>query len=219
MSVWILIQIVVNIFLLAGVSICLVKVFKEKEDDPRLNQGLRLLQSKISILEDLSDHTENQVKQLMMLLDKKLGEVRGTISQVTTHIGEVDKSIAKSKKMAEIIQNEIPHDQIMEKKIENKYIQAAQMAHNGSTVDEIVQALSLPKAEVELITKINKKNCVYDRPNMQGRKSVQDEIFEKSLELPEIVSSSMEQTNLNFHQAVQEHKEKEQSGFKSVQLG
>lgn len=216
MSIWVLLQIVLNIFMLVGVSVCLVKVFRTKEDDPRLTQGLRLLQSKISILEDLSDHTENQVKQLMMLLDKKLGEVRGTINEVNVHIGEVDRSIAKSKKMAEIIQNEIPHDQIIEKKVENKYIQAAQLAHQGHSAEQIVQATGLPKAEVELITKINKKNCVYDRP-LAEKKSIQQEMFEKSLEMPSIESASMEKTNLNFHQAVQEHKDK--TGFQSVKLG
>lgn len=216
MSIWVLIQVVVNIFMMIGVSICLVRVFRTREDDPRLTQGLRLLQSKISILEDLSDHTENQVKQLMMLLDKKLGEVRGTIQEASSHIGEVDRSIKKSKEMAAIIQNEIPHDQIMEKRIESKYIQAAQLAHQGHTVDAIVQAVGLPKAEVELIAKINKKNCVYDRDRPENR-SLQDEMFERSLEMPSIDSSSFEKTNVGFHQAVQEHKDK--SEFSAVKLG
>lgn len=217
MSVWILIQIVINIFLLAGIALALIKIFKNKEDDPRLTQGLRLLQSKISILEDLSDHTENQVNQLMILLDKKLHEVRGTIGQVTHHIGEVDRSIEKSKRMAEIMQNEIPHEQIHEKRLENKYIQAAQFAHQGYSADDIVKALNLPRAEVELIVKVNKKNCVYDRPQLAKKKNIHDELFAKSLEMPEISSMSMDQTSLNFHEAVQDHKEKK-SGFHAVKL-
>lgn len=213
MTIWVLLQIAANMFMLVGVSICLVKVFKNREDDPRLTQGLRLLQSKISILEDLSDHTENQVKQLMMLLDKKLHEVRGTISQVSEHIGEVDRSIEKSKIMADRIQNEISHDQIVEKNLENKYIQAAQLAHQGHPVDAIVKALDLPRAEVELISKINKKKCVYDKKPQ----SVQDQIFSQSLQMPEISGNSMDQASLNFQQAVQEHNDK--SGFQSVKLG
>ena len=85
-SIWVLIQIFVNVFFAVGIVVALIKSFKTREDDPRLTQGLRLLQSKISILEDLSDHTENQVQQLMTLLDKKLHEVRGTINQVSQHI-------------------------------------------------------------------------------------------------------------------------------------
>lgn len=215
MSIWILLQIVVNVFFLVGISVCVVKVFKDKDDDPRLSQGLRLLQSKISILEDLSDHTENQVKQLMMLLDKKLQEVRGTLSSVNDHITEVDRSIQKSQKMAEIIRDEIPHSQIVEKKLENKYIRAAQMAHSGSSVEEIVEALGLPVAEVALITKVNRKKCVYDEGSKEP--SVSDQLFKKSLELPNIESGSIGQTQLNFHKAVQDHKEK--ADFESIKLG
>lgn len=217
MSVWILIQVVCNLFLLAGLALCLVKIFKPQEDDPRLNQGLRLLQSKIAILEDLSDHTENQVKQLMALLDKKLHEVRGTMTHINQQIHEVDQSIAQSKQMAQMIQNEIQPDHIVEKKIENRYIQAAQMAHAGETVEAIVKALGLPKAEVDLIVKINKKNCVYDKPVMKSSQKIQDELFSRSFEMPDLISPSLDQTQMNFHQAVQDHREK--SGFQAIKLG
>ncbi len=212
MSIWILLQVLFNVFVVAGLAVCLIKSFKNKEDDPRLTQGLRLLQSKISILEDLSDHTENQVKQLMTLLDRKLHEVRGAMGQINQHIGEVDRSIKKSKMVAQQIQKEIAPDQILEKKIENKYIKAAQMAHNGHTVGEIVQTLNLPKAEVELIAKVNQKKCVYGGDSS----SLQDKIFEKSLQMPKM-SGSIDQTQIDFQQAVQEHKD--QSEFQAFKLG
>ena len=208
MTIYFVVQIVVNLALLIGVSIALIQTFKKKEDDPRLTQGLRLLQSKISILEDLSDHTENQVKQLMTLLDKKLQEVRGTIDQMNRHIGEVDRSIEKSQKMAEIIQNEIPHEKISEKRMENRYIQAAQMAHRGLSVDEIVEQTGLPKVEVQLITKVNRKQCIYKGP--ETKSSVQDSLFAKSLEMPNIKSESMDQTQIAFREAVHQHQIKQQ---------
>ncbi len=213
MSIWILLQVLFNVFMVAGVSVCLIKSFKNKEDDPRLTQGLRLLQSKISILEDLSDHTENQVKQLMTLLDRKLHEVRGVMGQVNEHIGEVDRSIKQSKMMAQQIQKEMAPDQIVEKKLENKYIQAAQMAYQGHSVDDIVQALNLPKAEVQLIAKVNKKKCVYDGP----KEKVQDRIFEKSMQMPKINGESINKTNRDFHQAIHDHKE--QNEFQTFKLG
>ncbi|MCJ8276200.1 MAG: DUF2802 domain-containing protein, partial [Bdellovibrionales bacterium] len=118
--------------------------------------------------------------------------------------------------MAEIIRDEIPHNEIVEKKLENKYIRAAQMAHGGSSVDDIVQELGLPRAEVELIAKVNRKKCVYDSPAKEN--SINDQIFSKSLELPQIETDSLGKTQLDFHQAVHDHKEKEQSGFESVKL-
>ena len=213
MSIWILLQILVNLFLIAGVAVCLIKVFKDKEDDPRLTQGLRLLQSKISILEDLSDHTENQVKQLMTLLDKKLHEVRGTMGHINQRIGEVDRSIQRSQQMAEQIQKEMVPDQILEKKLENKYIQAAQMAHKGHGVEDIVRALNLPKAEVELIAKVNKKKCVYEKSS----ESVQDKMFEQSLQMPSMNTGSIDKAQMDYQQAVQNHKEKNE--FQTLKLG
>lgn len=212
MSIWVLLQIVVNLCFLVGLAVCLIRVFREPKDDPRLTQGLRLLQSKISILEDLSDHTENQVKQLMTLLDKKLHEVRGTIHQMNAQMGEVDRSIEKTKKMAEQIQNEIAHDQIVEKKLENKYISAAQMAHQGKSVEDIVRELGLPKAEVELIAKVNRKNCVY-----KDKKNLEDKIFSKSLEMPNFSKPSTDQVEIDFRQAVKDHED--QAGFQSIKLG
>ena len=209
-TIWFLLQVLVNLFLIAGVTVCLIKSFKEKEDDPRLTQGLRLLQSKISILEDLSDHTENQVKQLMTLLEKKLQEVRGTMGQVDQYMGEVDRSIKKSQQMAQQIQKEMAPDKIVEKKLENKYIQAAQLAHKGHRVDDIVHALNLPKAEVELIAKVNRKKCVYG----DQKKSVQDKIFAKSLQMPEMKGGSIDQTSINFREAVEDHND-----FQTLKLG
>ena len=64
----------------------------------------------------------------MTLLDKKLDQVRATMNQVHEHIGDVDRSIEKGRQMAEKIQNEMTPDHIVERKLENKYIQAAQLA-------------------------------------------------------------------------------------------
>ena len=215
MSIWVLLQVVFNLAMLMGVALCLVRSFREPKDDPRLNHGLRLLQSKISILEDLSDHTENQVKQLMALLDKKLIDVRGAIHQVNGLMGEVGRSIADSRKMAEEFKQELVPDKIVEKKIENKYIQAAKMAHQGMAVDEIVKQLGLPKGEVQLIAKINRDKCVYAEDE-----NVENQIFSQSLQLPEFSQASADQVDLEFREAVKTHQEnQEKSGFQALRLG
>lgn len=216
MSIWVLLQIIVNIFVLVGVVVCLVKTFKTKEDDSRLTQGLRLLQSKISILEDLSDHTENQVQQLMTLLDKKLIEVRKTIQHMNVQINEVDRSIEQGKKMAQAIQHEMASDQMTEKKLESRYIQAAQLAHQGLGVEEIMQQVELPRGEVELITKVNRKKCVYQN-SKTSKGSYQKEILSRSLEMPDITTNSVDKAQIDFQEAVQNHND--QSGFRSVKLG
>lgn len=162
MSIWLILQVVLNVVFLIGLALCFVHIQRRREDDPRLSQGLRLLQSKISVLEDLSDHSENQVNQMMTLLDKKLQEVRRSINSVNQHVSEVDRSIAKSKKMAEIIVKEIPHKEIVDRTTTDKYKKAAQMAHQGLGVDRIVSELGLPRNEVQLIAKVNRKKYVFE---------------------------------------------------------
>ncbi|MEN0058082.1 MAG: DUF2802 domain-containing protein, partial [Bdellovibrio sp.] len=61
MSFWLLIQVLVNLILFAGVIGVWIRLSRPAKDDPRLSKGLQLLQSKIAVLEDLSDRTETQV--------------------------------------------------------------------------------------------------------------------------------------------------------------
>jgi len=60
-SFWILLQVVFDFLALAGVVAVWIKITRPSKDDPRLSRGLQLLQTKISVLEDLSDRTETQV--------------------------------------------------------------------------------------------------------------------------------------------------------------
>ena len=69
MNAWILFQILVNLILTAGLVTLWIRLGRPAKDDPRMSKGLQLLQSKISILEDLSDRTDTQVQQLTALLD------------------------------------------------------------------------------------------------------------------------------------------------------
>ena len=61
MSTWTLIQIVFDLFMACGLFVIVMRMNRAPKDDPRLSRGLQLLQSKISVLEDLSDRTETQV--------------------------------------------------------------------------------------------------------------------------------------------------------------
>lgn len=74
MTFWGLVQIFVDLVLLASAGFMWVKLHRPAKDDPRLSRGLQLLQSKISVLEDLSDRTETQVTQLTKLMEQKCRE-------------------------------------------------------------------------------------------------------------------------------------------------
>lgn len=161
-----LILIITNILLFIGVLVVWQKFTKPPQEDPRLSKGLQLLQSKISILEDLSDRTDVQIKQLMTLLDQKIKQVQQKIHDSESQMQKIEQSMLKSMEVAEIFQDKIPHEEIIERQNSVKYIQAAQLAYQGHSVDEIVDIVDLPKGEVEFIVKVNKDELMFDMDNL-----------------------------------------------------
>lgn len=161
-----LILIITNILLFIGVLVVYQKFTKPPQEDPRLSKGLQLLQSKISILEDLSDRTDVQIKQLMTLLDQKIKQVQQKLHDSELQMQKIEQSMLKSLEVAEIFQDKIPHEEIIERQNSVKYIQAAQLAYQGHSVDEIVEIVDLPKGEVEFIVKVNKDELMFDVENL-----------------------------------------------------
>lgn len=158
-----LLQIVVNLILGLAIYILWSKLKKPPQDDPRLSRGLQLLQSKIAVLEDLSDRTDVQVKQLTALLEQKTRQVQQKIEDAQKHMNQVDHSIERSREMAEIFQDKIPHEEIIERQNTIKYVRAARMAHEGASLAEIAQAVDLPMGEIEFIAKVNKDRLMFDQ--------------------------------------------------------
>src|SRR3954469_10249749 len=113
MSIAMLFQIGVNLILGLGLFIAFRRLNKPAKDDPRLSRGLQLLQSKIAILEDLSDRTEVQVGQLVALLEQKCKDVQNKIQQAERHVSQINRSMEKSLEVAKICQDKIPHQEII----------------------------------------------------------------------------------------------------------
>lgn len=155
-------QWIFNFASMAAIAICFFRLKRPPKDDPRLSKGLQLLQSKISVLEDLSDRTEVQVAQMTKLLELKAGQVQKKVQQAELQIRKIEIAMVKSKEVAEIFQDKIPHDEIVERKNTIKYVQAARLAHQGASVEEIAQELNIPKAEAEFIAKVNKDQLMFD---------------------------------------------------------
>jgi hypothetical protein len=157
MSGWLIFfQMVVNIGLLLGLFLVWARNSKAPKEDARLSKGLQLLQSKISILEDLSDRTDVQVRQLSALLASKVVEVQQKLNESDRQIIAIEKSMEKSLEVSKIFQDKIPHREIIERENSFKYIEAARMAHKGVTAGEISRQLGLPQGEAEIIVNMNK---------------------------------------------------------------
>lgn len=161
MSFWFLTQLLVNVILLAGVIGVWVRLSRPAKDDPRLSKGLQLLQSKIAVLEDLSDRTETQVNQLTALLEQKVKDIQSKIQASEKQIAKIDQSMQKSLEVAKIFQDRIPHEEIVERQNTIKYVKAARLAHQGLGVDEIAAQVDLSRGEIEFIAKVNKDQLMF----------------------------------------------------------
>lgn len=162
MSFWFLLQLLVNVILFAGVVGMWVRLQRPPKDDPRLSKGLQLLQSKISVLEDLSDRTETQVNQLTALLEQKVKDIQSKIQSSEKQISKIDQSMQKSLEVAKIFQDRIPHNEILERQNTIKYVKAARLAHQGMSVDEIAsQVTDLSRGEIEFIANVNRDQLMF----------------------------------------------------------
>lgn len=162
MSFWVLLQCLLNLILLAGVVGLWIRLQRPPKDDPRLSKGLQLLQSKISILEDLSDRTETQVGQLTSLLEQKVKDIQNKIQSADKQLARIDQSMQKSLEVAKIFQDRIPHEEIVERQNTIKYVKAARMAHQGMGVEEIAtECPELSRGEIEFIAKVNRDQLMF----------------------------------------------------------
>lgn len=161
MNIWLLLLTFFNIVLLAGLSFSLFLRVKEKKEDQRLTKGLQLLQNKISILEDLSDKTDQQVRKLIHILDQKTGEVRKALADSDEQIQHIEAMLNKGLEISKIFHEQIPQGELQNRQKTNLYVTAAKMAHQGYTMDQILAQVDLTPAEIQMIIKVNKDNLQF----------------------------------------------------------
>ncbi len=58
--------------------------------------------------------------------------------------------------VAEVFQDQIPHDQIIDRQNKSKYMKAAKMAYQGLPKDKILKEVSLPISEIDFIIRMNR---------------------------------------------------------------
>jgi uncharacterized membrane protein len=228
----------VNIVLFAGVVGVWVRLSRPPKDDPRLSKGLQLLQSKIAVLEDLSDRTETQVNQLTALLEQKVKDIQSKIQAAEKQIAKIDQSMEKSKEVAKIFQDRIPHNEILERQNTIKYVKAARLAHQGMDADEIAAQVDLSRGEIEFIAKVNRDQLMFcedslpewantdedvspsanqdfsDVDNISFMKPLQRESssdISSIFEVPRADNDAMKKLGDAFKAAVQEGKEKDET--------
>lgn len=150
----------------AGLLILWNRTKRNVDDDSRRSRALQFLESKIAVFEDLSDRTELQVKQLTEMMENKICDLQRKIDEADSVLQKISQSMKKSIEVAQIFQDKIPHEEIVERQNTVKFVKAALMANEGKTVDEIVQIVDLPRAQIEFVVKVNSDRLSFDISQM-----------------------------------------------------
>ena len=204
-----ILQVAFNILFFAGIALCFIKLKGRREEDPRLSYGLKLLENKIAVLEDLSDKTELQVKQLVILLETKIRDLQQKVTAADTQLARIDHSMNKTMEVAHIFQEQVPHEQIMERKVSNKYINAARMAHQGLSFQDIQKQVDLPHAELDLIVKLNREQLMFSEDHLPAWADKHPvEANQNIFAPPQVDIASLEKLGQDFKQACKAFEEK-----------
>lgn len=194
MSIAIVTLFVLNIIGFLVLAIVWAKLKRPPQEDPRLSRGLQLLQSKIAIIESLSDKTENQFKDMSQLIDKKMEKLQKANQILRSDTLRLEETMEKCQDLVEIFQDKIPHDEVIQRKNSIQLITAARMANSGASIDEIVERVQLPRAQVEFISKVNKDNLIFSEENLPDWVN---KFEKKEEELSSIYSELSSTTELN----------------------
>jgi hypothetical protein len=166
MSIWIVVQLMVNLVFLAGILFLLVSRKQTQKEDQKFSKGLQLLQNKISVLEDLSDQTDDQVRSLTQLLEAKYREIQSLLvesDQQIQKMEEIAKNIWSQVETASVTSN--PH-QSNEVQSMNKYVKAAQLANAGKSIEEVIREVDITRGEAELIVAMNKDQLTFNQNSL-----------------------------------------------------
>lgn len=158
---WLLTLSLLNVLLLAFVAFTHLSRQKNKIEDQRLTKGLQLLQNKISILQDLSDKTDEQVRKWVHVIEQKSGEVQGQLVKADEKIAQIESALSKALDVSKIFYEQVPHAEMAERQKTGKYVQAAKLAHQGFSTDQIAQKVDISTAEIDMIIKMNREELQF----------------------------------------------------------
>lgn len=161
MNYWLLTLSLVNVLLIAFIAFTHLARNKSKAEDQRLTKGLQLLQNKISILQDLSDKTDEQVRKWIHLIENKSGDVQRQLSIADEKVTQIEEALSKALDVSKIFYEQVPHAEMAERQKTSKYVQAAKLAHQGFSADQISQKIDLSLAEIEMIIKMNREELQF----------------------------------------------------------
>lgn len=166
MNYWLLTLSTMNLILLTLLMFSWLTKNKNKVEDQRLTKGLQLLQNKISILQDLSDKSDEQVHKWVHLIEQKSIEVQNQLTRSDEKIAQIETVLAKALDVSKAFAEQVPHETLAERQKTSRYVQAARLAHQGYSAEQISQKIDLSVAEIEIIIKMNRNQLQFSEDDL-----------------------------------------------------
>lgn len=150
MSIFLMVLTCLNIILVLGLSFSVFLRVKEKKEDQRITKGLQLLQHKISILQDLSDKTDEQVQRLVFMLDSKSNELRRLTLEASQAALNAQQTLQNTpKEMPAVLNTVAPMDELSQfvqaLSLQNEKIKAPQASMMAASTPALSSASPMPQ--------------------------------------------------------------------------
>ncbi|MBC7741094.1 MAG: DUF2802 domain-containing protein [Bdellovibrionaceae bacterium] len=197
MNYWLLTLSLMNVLLFSFIFFTMVIKSKNKVEDNRLTKGLQLLQNKISILQDLSDKSDEQVRRWVHLIEIKSHEVQNQLTLSDEKIIQIESALSKALDVSKIFYEQVPHAEMADRQKTSKYVQAAKLAHQGFTTDQISQKIDLSPAEIEMITKMNRDQLQFAEENLPAWVQNQEADHSNEQRMQEVADFSSQLKKMN----------------------
>lgn len=166
MNYWLLTLSLMNVLLFSFILFTWLTKNKSKVEDQRLTKGLQLLQNKISILQDLSDKSDEQVRRWVHLIEQKSIAVQDQLIMSDEKIVQIESALSKALDVSKIFYEQVPHAEMADRQKTSKYVQAAKLANQGFTSEQINQKIDMSPAEIDMIIKMNREQLQFSEESL-----------------------------------------------------
>lgn len=194
---WLLTLSTMNLVLLTLLLFGWLTKNKNKVEDQRLTKGLQLLQNKISILQDLSDKSDEQVHKWIHLIEQKSIEVQNQLNRSDEKISQIETVLAKALDVSKVFAEQVPHETLAERQKTSRYVQAARLAHQGYSAEQISQKVDLSVAEIEIIIKMNRNQLQFSEDDLPAWVDMQTSPVNTAEEEQEMNEFTMQLRKMN----------------------
>lgn len=119
-------------------------------------------------MQDLSDKTDHQVHKIVQVIDKKSSDIQTNMALIDAKIANVEGLIIRATEISKAAAQQMPPQNISDMQKTSLHVQAAKLANQGFSKEQIGDKVDLNPAEIDLIFKVNKDHLQFAEDQLPG---------------------------------------------------